>query len=325
MKTLAFFNNKGGVGKTTLVYHLAYMFAEQGVKVLAVDLDPQANLTSLCLEEERLETVCNSPHGTVHQAILPLLQGTGDIGVVKAEPIRAGLFLIPGDLALAAAEGDLASQWSECLNSNPRAFLMVSAIWRIIETAALDCDAELILLDLAPNLGAINRSALISCDNLVIPIVPDFFSLTGLKNLGPVIRGLRKEWQERLPRNPINQLSLPQGAMQPIGYVVLQHGLAPRRVVAYRQWMDQIPRAYRHSWLEQENATDEIQDDPNCLAYLKNYYSLVALSAQAHKPIFHLRPADGAIGAHVAAVQACYRDFHSLAKKIAVAVGVEMN
>jgi len=55
MKTLAFFNNKGGVGKTSLVYHLAWMFADLGKTVLAVDLDPQANLTAMFLDEDRLE------------------------------------------------------------------------------------------------------------------------------------------------------------------------------------------------------------------------------------------------------------------------------
>ena len=46
MTTIAFFNNKGGVGKTSLVYHLALMYAEIGVSVVAADLDPQANLTA---------------------------------------------------------------------------------------------------------------------------------------------------------------------------------------------------------------------------------------------------------------------------------------
>ena len=54
MKSITFFNNKGGVGKTSLIYHLAWMFAERGIKVLAVDLDPQANLTSMFLVSLRL-------------------------------------------------------------------------------------------------------------------------------------------------------------------------------------------------------------------------------------------------------------------------------
>ena len=49
MKTVTLFNNKGGVGKTTLAYHLAWMFREIGLNVLAVDLDPQSNLTTAFL------------------------------------------------------------------------------------------------------------------------------------------------------------------------------------------------------------------------------------------------------------------------------------
>jgi chromosome partitioning protein len=57
VKKIVFFNNKGGVGKTTMVYHTAYMLSELGKKVLVADLDPQANLTSLFLTQERLEEV----------------------------------------------------------------------------------------------------------------------------------------------------------------------------------------------------------------------------------------------------------------------------
>lgn len=67
MKTIAFFNNKGGVGKTTLVYHLAAMIAERGERVLAVDLDPQANLTSMFLPEGR----CTLLHATILDARRP--------------------------------------------------------------------------------------------------------------------------------------------------------------------------------------------------------------------------------------------------------------
>jgi cellulose biosynthesis protein BcsQ len=55
--TIAFFNNKGGVGKTSLVYHLAWMYDELGLSVVAADLDPQASLTAGFLDEERLEEV----------------------------------------------------------------------------------------------------------------------------------------------------------------------------------------------------------------------------------------------------------------------------
>ena len=65
-------------------------------------------------------------------------------------------------------------------------------------------------------------------------------------------------------------------------------------------------------------------DDPYCLAMLKHYRSLMPLAMEAHKPMFHLKPADGAIGAHISAVRDCYDDFHILAQKIAASVGIRL-
>ena len=53
---IAFFNNKGGIGKTSMVYHLSWMFADRGMRVIAADLDPQCNLTAAFLDDDRLTT-----------------------------------------------------------------------------------------------------------------------------------------------------------------------------------------------------------------------------------------------------------------------------
>ena len=327
MKTIAFFNNKGGVGKTSLVYHLAHMFADLGVRTVAVDLDPQANLTSMFLNEEELERVwADQEERTIYGAIRPLIEGEGDIAAIRPEFIRPELSLIIGDLSLSKSEDELSSQWPDCLDRKPRAFRVISAVWRIVEQTARAAEAEIALLDVGPNLGALNRSALIAAQHVVVPLAPDMYSLQGLNNLGPTLRRWREEWSERLARNPIEKLSLPQGEMDPVGYVVMQHGLRDNRPVkAYKRWMDRIPRTYRESILNQSgNATDEVTNDSNCLALLKHYRSLMPLAMEAHKPMFQLRPADGAIGAHVAAVQACYEDFQNLARKIAANIEVEI-
>lgn len=75
MKTIVFFNNKGGVGKTTLLYHCAHALADLGKRVTVVDLDPQANLTSFFFGEEEIEDLWRdgSPEPTVYTAILDLL------------------------------------------------------------------------------------------------------------------------------------------------------------------------------------------------------------------------------------------------------------
>jgi len=329
MRTIAFFNNTGGVGKTSLAYHLAWMYRELGLRVVAADLDPQANLTSMFVKEDRLEELW--PDGdhplTVAGAIRPLLEGTGDIAEPHAEDIEDGLSLLVGDLALSASEDELSGEWPGCLDRKVRSFRVISAFWRLAESAARAQEASLVLIDVGPNLGALNRAALIAADYIVIPLAPDLFSLQGLRNLGPALHRWRQEWAERRERNPVQGLSLPQGEMTPAGYVVLQHALRlDRPVKAYDRWMKRIPSLYREIVLaEQSSMAPTISEDPHCLAALKHYHSLMPMAQESHKPIFHLKPADGALGGHAAAVQDCYRDFDRLARRIAGSTGIPLS
>lgn len=328
MKTIAFFNNKGGVGKTSLVYHLAWMYADLGLSVVAADLDPQANLTSMFLDDDRLEALwTDDGHAqTVYGAFQPLLEGTGDVAAPHAEEISPGLTLLAGDLTLSAAEDELSSQWPLCLDRKPRAFRILSGLWRIVGLAAEELDADLVLIDVGPNLGALNRATLVAAEEVIIPLAPDLYSLQGLRNLGPTLRRWREEWAERLGRVPdsVKGVSLPSGSMRPAGYVVLQHAVRlDRPVKAYGRWMARIPGEYRHSVLdEQGSQRAAIEKDPHCLATLKHHRSLMPLAQEARKPMFFLKPADGAIGGHMTAVQDCYRDFRDLARRIADHCGV---
>lgn len=330
MKTIAFFNNKGGVGKTSLVYHLAWMYGELGVPVLAADLDPQANLSSMFLDENQLESLWpdgNHPN-TVYGAIRPLLEGTGDIATPHVEEIGDDVGLLVGDLALASSEDELGSQWPDCLDRKPRAFRVLSAFWRTIELAARERGVDLVLLDVGPNLGAVNRAALITAEHVVIPLASDLYSLQGLRNLGPTLRRWREEWDERRRRNPVQGLSIPPGTMTPAGYVVLQHAVRlDRPVKAYDRWMARIPGVYREAVLDETptNAPKRVDEDAHCLAALKHYRSLMPLAQEARKPMFFLRAADGAIGGHAQAVQDCFRDFRKLAKAIAKRCGIALS
>lgn len=325
MKTIAFFNNKGGVGKTSLVYHLAWMFADQGYRVLAADLDPQANLSTMFLDEERLETFWpkeQSDH-TVLGPIRPLLEGEGGIGEPYVEQ-QDNLGLLVGDLALSGFEDELSQQWPRCLDGDKRAFRVIGAFSEITRRAAEAHEVDWALVDVGPNLGAINRAALIAADYVVVPLGPDLFSLKGLQNLGPTLRRWRREWHERLLKRP-EGLELPQGYMQPMGYVVMQHSVRlDRPVRAYGKWMARIPGTYHQAVLGQEAAEGlDATTDTECLATLKDYRSLMPMAQEAHKPMFHLKPADGAIGAHVQAVQNCYRDFRALAGEVVRRTGLE--
>ena len=328
MKTIAFFNNKGGVGKTSLVYHLAWMYADLGVSVVAADLDPQANLTAMFLDEDRLEKLW--PDGSHPQSILgsisPILRGLGDIKEPHVEDITTDLGLVVGDLGLSRFEARLSAAWPECMNGDEAAFRAESAFHRTMLQASEARDAKLILVDVGPNFGAINRAAMIAANFVAVPLAPDLFSLQGLRNLGPTLRDWRWEWGDRLDRRPADSdLSLPAAEIHPAGYIVMQHAVrVGRPVQAYQKWIARIPGVYRTEALGGGASSDPSTDDEHCLATLKHYRSLMPMAQEARKPMFHLKAADGALGGHIYAVQECYRDFERLATAIAAKCEVEL-
>jgi len=329
VKPIVFFNNKGGVGKTSLVYHLSWMFADLGVKVIAADLDPQANLTSMFFDDDKVEKLWHtgSPGWTVYGAVEPIMKGTGDITAPDVEDIDDNLGLVPGDLDLSRFEDKLSDAWFRCLSRDAAeaAFRCFSSFHRILVSATEQRGADLVLIDVGPNLGAINRAAIISAQHVVIPLSPDLYSLQGLRNLGPQLRNWRDDWNTRLNYKP-DDLDLPEGLMDPAGYVVLQHtSRLDRPTRAYERWALRIPNEYRQSVLDSD-ADENVspRDDPHCLSMLKHYRSLMPMAMEARKPIFHLQPADGAIGSHMEAVLNCKQDFQDLAVKIAEKCGIEL-
>lgn len=328
--TLTFFNNKGGVGKTSLVYHLAWMLSDLGYRVLACDLDPQANLTAAFLDEERLEGLwaeessASASGSTIMHCLHPLTE-VGDIVPPTLAFITPTLGLIPGDLALAGFEDTLSAEWPNALGSSLyRPFRILTAFSTIMQDGAGQMNAQIILADVGPNLGAINRSALIATDVLIVPLGADLFSLQGLRNLGPTLHRWRTEWQQRREHWTDPSFPLPDGGMRPIGYVVQQHGVRLNRPVqAYDKWVNRMPAEYARHLLGDATGPyprTPAQDERHALATVKHYQSLVPMAQEARKPIFHLTTADGAIGSHAAAATAARRDFRDLAQKIAAKI-----
>ena len=321
MKTIAFFNNKGGVGKTSLAFHVAWMLKELGYSVLAADLDPQANLTGMCMSEPRLEEVLKKKE-SVFDALEPLSQGTGDIKKAVIFNVTEGFGLLSGNLQLSAIEADFSDSWPKCLDGDPRSFRVITAFHRLMEQAGEELGALWGIIDMGPNLGAINRAVLIASDYVVFPLGPDLFSFQGLQNVGGFLNKWRTEWQERKKKKSHDlNLSLPAGKMSPIGYIMMRHSIRyDRPVKAYQRWMDKMPKAYRKYILRKSKEEWELpavgERDKYLLAHLKDYRSLMPMAQEKNKPIFCLKPGDGAIGAHYKAVQDCYNDFKDLTQNI---------
>ena len=229
--------------------------------------------------------------------------------------IAENIGLLKGDLSLSRREDELSSQWPKCLDKDRRAFRVTTAFARLIAQAGKQFGAGLALLDVGPNLGAINRAALVASDYVVIPLAPDLFSLQGLRNVGPALREWRSAWHDRVTRKPqALDIELPSGAMQPLGYIIMRHSIRLYRPVqAYGQWIDKIPSEYENAVLIGNAPPASGAGDPNCLAHLKDYRSLMPMAQEARRPMFLLKPAHGAIGAHQRAVLDCYADFKNLA------------
>ena len=203
-------------------------------------------------------------------------------------------------MALSKFEDVLSEVWPKCQDGDERAFRVTSAFWHVVQSGAENQNADVILVDLGPNLGAINRAALIASDFVVIPLGPDLFSLQGLRNLGPTLQVWRTGWAERLPKNPVAELPLPKGNMRPLGYIVMQHSVRrDRPVKSYDKWIARIPSPYRQYVLDEdidEENVPLVANDPHCFALLKHYRSLMPMAQEARKPIFELKPADWRLG-----------------------------
>jgi cellulose biosynthesis protein BcsQ len=320
MKIIAYFNGEGGVSKTSLVYHTAWMFAELGCHTLLADLDPQSNLSIMALDEEQLAALrTDDAHpSTLFGAVEPLFLGTGDICPAHIELLSDALGLIVGDLALARIEDDLSTEWPRCLEGRERAFRVTTAFWRVMKEAAERHQADVVLIDVGPNLGAINRAALVAADHVVIPVASDLFSLQGLRNLGPMLRRWRNTWQQAKSKAPAVLGEQPNGEMSPIGYILMQHvERLGRPTKAYENWRARLPEVYRESVLGEAADQPVALSDPHQIHLVKHYRSLMSMAMEARKPMFALRPADGAIGAHQTNVQQCYEDFENLVRAIA--------
>lgn len=113
MKKIALFNHKGGVGKTTLTVNIADALADMGKRVLLVDADPQCNLTSFYIDDDRLEELLGESgnpgsEATIWSAIKPVVQGRGGIASVGMWTVgSSNITLFPGDVMLSMYEEEL--------------------------------------------------------------------------------------------------------------------------------------------------------------------------------------------------------------------------
>lgn len=221
MKIISLFNNKGGVGKSTLAFHLSNILAEMGHKTLIIDLDPQCNVTVCGMEEEPLHKIwaeeddfiedfgvavnkmstsdydnyLNAPR-TIHFLLKPTEDGQGELSKYPP-PVRLAnnLDLIPGRLTIHKYENKISERWNGAYSGDPLAIRTITKIRTIAEDYAREHNYEFVIIDTSPSLGALNKVIISTVDGFLIPALPDMFSMYGIRNIGSALSQWNKEFK----------------------------------------------------------------------------------------------------------------------------------
>ncbi len=332
MRAIVFFSNRAGVGTTTLAFNIAHILAGRGVRVVVLDFDPQCAISAIFLDAPRLFEIWEDrgSDGTVTGCLEPVRRGKGDVLLPRLEQVADGLWLLPGHLALSRFEQTLAEEFAKTLaTDNERALDVTTSLDLLSNLAADQVAADIMIMDLGPSLGALNRAALLACDQVVLPVAPDLFSLQGLRNAGPTLREWRLDWgtvRERgfagSPRE-----ALPPHDFLPLGYMVQQHlARADRPVAGYARRKENIPAEYRKYVLNEAPGPSAVsfEHDAHCLALIPHYASLVPIAEQARKPIFDLKQADGIGSGQIQAVARCRDNFDQIGSTLLERLGIDL-
>jgi ATPases involved in chromosome partitioning len=164
MVTIAMSNQKGGVGKTSVGYHLIHLFAEDGKRVIGVDFDPQGNLTSCFMDELPSESNIK----LIFEDAMP-----------RPVTITQNISLIGSNISLSKYEADAK-------------FANFFRLRELLESPEIKNNYDIAIIDTPPSLGLFTSNALIASDYLVIPLDTSKFSLLGLDDLMDSVDKVRK-------------------------------------------------------------------------------------------------------------------------------------
>lgn len=305
MKSIAFFNNKGGVGKTTLLCNVAgYCALHLNRKVAIIDADPQCNATQYFFSANELDKVYSETGFTIHDVVRPLTEGEGFSRQLKLKKSKKfGVDVLPGDPSLALIEDFLAQDWGDVKAGEIRGMKSNLVFAELLKRLT---DYDLVFIDVSPSLGAINRSVLLASNYYLSPMSIDIFSLKAFENISQWIKEWSTDWERGKDNIRVGRTlpDVPHGQAVFIGYVTQQYlakrdkGGERRAVKAYEKIKSSIDGVINACGLD-----EGIPGQPYEIGTVPNLFSLIPMSQTHNKPVFELQSKDGVVGAHFAKVR----------------------
>jgi cellulose biosynthesis protein BcsQ len=305
---IALFNHKGGVSKTTTTFNLGWMLASKGKTVILVDTDPQCNLTGIALKEEteddeaRIEQIYNT-HSNIKTGLAPAFESQPRaIEAVDCIPIEGqeGLFLLPGHVGFAEYEVILGIA-QELSGSIQTLKNLPGAISDLLEKTANKFNADYILIDMSPSLGAINQNLLMTSDFFLVPTNADFISVMAIDSLSRILSKWCG-WARIASANPILKEAVypfPEFTLKFLGTLVQDYRIfRGKETAAFQTWIEKIENTVTHKLLpvlEQNNVllpkqlyTEQGINDSFTLGKIPYSSSLMALSQGHSTPVYAL-------------------------------------
>lgn len=321
MKSIAIFNNKGGVGKTTLLCNLAsYLKKHERKRVLIVDADPQCSATIYLFSQSKLNKLYEKTDvPSIYKVVQHLKKVKG--GYLKAGEIPIqddtlfGVDVLIGDTRLALAEDFLSKDWMEATAGEDRG-LLTTFIFRGLLDEIKD-NYDYVFFDMGPSLGAINRTVLLACDYFIMPMSSDIFCLRAIDNIALSLKNWTKGLESGLSQyhsNEGEEYNVNYKNIKFLGYITQQyvarmHDGVKRPVKAYDRVIEKFAReiSTKLSDFSVMNSVDNMK-----LGEIPNWNSLVAFSQLSNKPIFELSSIDNVFGSHLQKV----REFSDIMSEI---------
>ena len=328
MKTISIFNNKGGVGKTTLTYHVANALAELGHKTLIFDLDPQCNVTIMSMPEESIhhiweeeddfiedykaarekmdkqdyENLFNSTR-SIHFLLKPSQDGVDSDHISVPYKLDTNLSIIPGRLTMHLFEQKVSRVWNDIYSGEPQAIRIVTQIRNLALQYAEKYGFEYVIMDTSPSLGTLNKVIISTTDGFMIPANPDLFSLYGIRNIGKALSEWKKDFDRMMHfLSDEKRQMFPTTFVQLLGYTIYNAKKYTKSTnnswnlaKAHYNYAQQIPETIK-SFIEPEiweKIPDEILEQPiGGLSVMHTHNTTPSVAQKYHVPIWKVPEQD---------------------------------